>query len=152
MKKYFFDNTFEAVVYLIFISLVPMSSIIMQYILNDRTMYVSCLVAGFAMTYDYIILFKKNIEKRLWIEAIAASIILIVSVIFSVVRLIYNLMSSVEALSYSSLDLIIVLVLAGMLLINIIEIIFYAKHDYKKRYLSRNDFNFTQFTEGMKLI
>ena len=111
MRKYFFENIFEAVLYLIFISLIPLISVFAQFIIGDKTMYVSYFVAGFAMTYDYFVLFGKSICKRLWWEALIATICLIFTSCIGVTMLTY-IWPNANKIAYTYRDLCFVGILA----------------------------------------
>lgn len=132
-KNNFFSDSNNAVLYLMFISLIPLISIFAQYAISDRTMYVSSLVAGFSMTYDYFILFKENTCKRLWFEALISSICLIFTTGIGIFKLI-SLLTGRLILPYTSCDLIIVFILAIIFLINIVEFVLILKDEYKKKY------------------
>lgn len=133
MKKYFFESIHEAVLYLIFLSLIPLVSIFAQYMVKDKTMYVSFLVAGFAMTYDYFVLFGRKICKRLWWEALISTICLLLTTSLGIVNLIL-LLTSQEEHVYGWKDLLFIALLFIVLAINVFEFVLLLKKDYAKKY------------------
>lgn len=139
MKKYFFDGygIFEALMYIVFIVIVPYVSIILQFYSNDKTMYLSYFVAGFAMTYDYLVLFNRNVGKCLWWEFIAAVVCFISVIVASVVKLSNILATSstpANAVTYGFNDFLVVSLLCIMVIVNVLEFCRSAKHDYNTRF------------------
>lgn len=138
MRKYFFEDTVEAILYLIFLSLLPMASIGTQYILQDRTMYVSILVAAFAMTYDYIVLLKRKTVKRLFWEAIIATICVIATMCIAIVNLLL-LLAKDGNITYTIKDMLFSGALVIMVLVNVYEFVLFLKSEYQKKFVESDD-------------
>lgn len=153
MRKNFFENTKDAVYYLIFLSLVPVFSILAQFLMSDTTMYVSILVAGFSMTYDYFVLIdKKTICTRLWIESLVSTVCLIITTVCSIWRLIIILYEQAETVVYLPFDFGIIMVLVVVVLINILELIICLKREFAKRNLYSRDTNEARLINGAQKI
>lgn len=133
MRKYFFDNQLEAVIYFIFLSLIPVISVYTQYIVGDKTMYLSFIVSGFSMTYDYLIISKNSICKRLWWESLVAILVLIATTGYGILGLI-NILNTDNFSKYEIKDLLIISILSIVLLVNALEVLLLIISDYKKRY------------------
>lgn len=150
MKKYFFSNVLETIIYFIFLCLIPLLSIIAQYCVSDKTLYVSFIVTGFAITYDYLMLFKGKPCKRLWIEAIFSAVCLVLCSGFGVIQLIFILLEN-KKLPYTIFDILIIVISLGiMFVINSIEMVLFFKYDYKKRFFDLEDTNEAYLMKGAK--
>ena len=137
MRNYFFDDIFEALMYIVFIVIVQFVSIILQFCSNDKTMYLSYLVAGFAMTYDYLVLFKRTVGKCLWWEAVAALVCFIAVIVAAVVKMTRILDATSDPTStvtYGFDDFLLVSLLCTMVIINVSELSRIIKHDFNTRF------------------
>lgn len=137
MKDYFFDDIYLALLYIVFIVVVPIIAIFFQFSSNDSTMYLSYFVAGFALTFDYLSLLKKNTSKRLWIEGLASAgcfaVVLIVG--FIKMNLVFSSLSTQQGvLEYGFWDFLAVSVLTVMVVINFYEFGGLVKHETNLRY------------------
>lgn len=147
MKKYFFNSIIESILYLIFLSIIPLVSIIIQFISSDKTLYVSIFVSAFSMSYDYIALLSRKICKRLWYESIVSIICLVLASVLSIIRLLVLIINNTACTSYKW-DIILIFILAIIMFINVIEFSILVKYDHKKRYSSESDVNLNNFNEG----
>ena len=140
-----------AIMYIVFIAIVPIISVGCQFATNDSLMYLSYLVAGCALTYDYVILFRASVCKRLWIEAAIAAVCFVVVLGIAVFKLtsVLTFMSEQGKLNYNILDLCLVSVVCIMPMIDCIELGYLLKHDYMLRYGSGKGEN---LIEGAKNI
>lgn len=136
MRKYFFNETITATIYLLFIAAFPFLSVIVQFCFDDRTMYLSYLVAGIAMVYDHAILLKEKVGKRLWFEAIISIVSAIIIAVIAVVKIMQILsnLPNADIVPYGGWDVIFICFLGIIVGINLIEFILYIRHDYKLRF------------------
>lgn len=154
MKSYFFDDALSAIAYIILIVALPVMALIAQLCFNDRTMYLSYLIAGVSLTYDHIIIVKnKKICKRLWIEFITSlSCLFAVAIIASwkIVTLLFR-GENTQVVPYGIRDVFFVLILGIVIVIDIIEFCGLIRFDYKQRFPNGND-NGLNLIEGAKNI
>lgn len=154
MKDYFFDDIFSAVLYIVFNVVVPIVAIFLQFFSNDSTMYLSYFVTGFAMTFDYLALFRQKTSKRLWVEALVSSgcfaTVLIIG--FTKMNLVFSCLSSQQnILKYGFGDFLAVSVLAIMVVINVYEFGGLVKHETNLRYPKNTGGN-QALVEGAKNV
>ena len=133
MRKYFFTDTIIAAIYLLFIAAVPFLSVIVQFFLNDRTMYLSYLVAGIAMVYDHAIQLNERVDKRLWYEAIISIAFAIVIALIACIK-IMQILSNFSVVPYGWWDVLFIGFLGIIVGINLVEFILHIRHDYKLRF------------------
>ena len=135
MRKYFFNEVVSASVYLIFIAAIPFLSVIGQFLFNDRTMYLSYLVAGISMVYDHIVLFKEPINKRLWSEAIISILFIAFICVISCYKIMLILTDPTASIvPYGLWDGFFICFLGIILIINLVEFILCVSHDFKTRF------------------
>lgn len=149
----FFEDIFSAIFYLIFIVAAPIISVVLQFSFDDKTLYLSYLIAGFSLTYDYICLLSaKTINKRLWIEAWIAVTCVIAIAIIAIVRLSLIVPKIGQSITYETTDFYFILVLGIMVFINIFELGQFARYEYRKRYPKTEKIEYYGIAEGGKNI
>lgn len=135
MRKYFFNEVITASIYLIFIAAVPFISVISQFFFDDRTMYLSYLVAGISMVYDHVVLFGESINKRLWIEgfiSVIFTICIFVVACYKIIQILTN--PNANIVPYGFWDGLFICFLGIIVMINLVEFILCVRHDFKTRF------------------
>lgn len=136
MRHYFFEELFQALIYIMFIVCVPAVSLVLQLTSNSSALYLSFLVAGFAMTYDYLSLFHQSVGKRLWREALCAAICSCVMVILSFIRLsiTFETNLNINSPQYGIIDYAMFIPMITMLGINVLEFFYFCKKQYASNF------------------
>lgn len=135
-KKYFFDDVFLSVIYMLFIVAAPFVSVVIQFCFDDRTMYLSYLIASISLAYDHVVIFRDNIGKRLWFEASISFVCLSAAVVIglSKIMMILTQSSTIQVVPYGFWDILFISILGILVIINVVEFSLLLIHDYRLRY------------------
>lgn len=138
-KSCFFEGIFSALIYMVFIVVIPVASVYLQLYYNDKTLYLTLFTTGFAVTYDYISLFERKICKRLWIEAVISIVCVVATSSIGVIHLLSLVKVIGQAVIYTKKDIFCSLILAVPVCINFIEFAKFIVEDFSKRFASRQE-------------